>query len=204
MWTAIRRRRLVRWRFSEWPHPPSPSICQSTDSSPSRSNTHSAGTVGDGVGDRWLTFPPIKLTFWYRKKNKERYRAIEICLLILYHGFSKYEGGTSSYRYLIPFSRIEHIMTATSHRLLSSFFAMMNYSIRTIIDHDSSQIDFPLPVSLRVIWHRAQPRPPSLHLWHLGGMDRRNDGLWCFYASRSYCLNRKTQLNHLARLRLWG
>ncbi|KAF8367390.1 dhc-1 [Pristionchus pacificus] len=42
-------------------------------------------------------------------------------------------------------SRIEHIMTATSHRLLSSFFAMMNYSIRTIIDHDSSQIDFPLP-----------------------------------------------------------
>lgn len=43
-------------------------------------------------------------------------------------------------------TNLEHVMVPTQQRLLSSFFAMMNYSIRNVITHDSNQGDFPLSV----------------------------------------------------------
>ena len=44
-------------------------------------------------------------------------------------------------------NELDHIMTPTKQRLLSSFFAMMNYSVRTLINHDANLTDFPLTVS---------------------------------------------------------
>ncbi|KJH46392.1 ATPase family protein [Dictyocaulus viviparus] len=41
-------------------------------------------------------------------------------------------------------TNLDHVMVPTQQRLLSSFFAMMNYSVRNIISHDSNQGDFPL------------------------------------------------------------
>ncbi|CAI4230233.1 unnamed protein product [Auanema sp. JU1783] len=41
-------------------------------------------------------------------------------------------------------SKLDHIMVPTQQRLLSSFFAMMNYSVRNIVNHDYTQGDFPL------------------------------------------------------------
>ncbi|KAK5965130.1 hypothetical protein GCK32_004027, partial [Trichostrongylus colubriformis] len=41
-------------------------------------------------------------------------------------------------------ANLDHIMVPTQQRLLSSFFSMMNYSVRCIINHDATQGDFPL------------------------------------------------------------
>ncbi|KHJ86169.1 ATPase family protein, partial [Oesophagostomum dentatum] len=41
-------------------------------------------------------------------------------------------------------ANLDHVMVPTQQRLLSSFFAMMNYSVRCVITHDASQGDFPL------------------------------------------------------------
>ncbi|KAK6731031.1 hypothetical protein RB195_007476 [Necator americanus] len=41
-------------------------------------------------------------------------------------------------------SNLDHVMVPTQQRLLSSFFAMMNYSVRSIVNHDNNQGDFPL------------------------------------------------------------
>ncbi|KIH48334.1 hypothetical protein ANCDUO_21598, partial [Ancylostoma duodenale] len=41
-------------------------------------------------------------------------------------------------------ANLDHVMVPTQQRLLSSFFAMMNYSVRSVITHDNNQGDFPL------------------------------------------------------------
>ncbi|KAK6049005.1 ATPase family protein [Cooperia oncophora] len=41
-------------------------------------------------------------------------------------------------------ANLDHVMVPTQQRLLSSFFAMMNYSVRCVINHDANQGDFPL------------------------------------------------------------
>ncbi|VDM72866.1 unnamed protein product [Strongylus vulgaris] len=41
-------------------------------------------------------------------------------------------------------TNLDHVMVPTQQRLLSSFFAMMNYSVRSVITHDANQGDFPL------------------------------------------------------------
>ncbi|PIO56152.1 hypothetical protein TELCIR_22453, partial [Teladorsagia circumcincta] len=45
-------------------------------------------------------------------------------------------------------ANLDHVMVPTQQRLLSSFFAMMNYSVRCVINHDASQGDFPLTAPL--------------------------------------------------------
>lgn len=44
-------------------------------------------------------------------------------------------------------TELDHVMEPTQQRMLSSFFSMMNYAVRELINFDNSHPDFPLPVT---------------------------------------------------------
>lgn len=44
-------------------------------------------------------------------------------------------------------SQLEHVMEPTKQRLLSSFFSMMNYSVRQLILYNNNNTDFALSVN---------------------------------------------------------